>query len=169
MFRRKYEIVTVMFISTCPQFHSHWINRLGKRNFPPLLCCFSWVLITKLICFAWSSGVVGRVGARGDSCLVSERMSCQLSCEIHTSKRDNLFHTGQISHLGIENAGFSANAVNRMSFVQKRSLMLKMWYPKYHRAGSEGFPPLHKDCIVAWGWPSTSNNTGKIVSQNLWM
>lgn len=65
MFPRKYEIATVMFISTCPQFHSHWINRLGKRNFPPLLCCFSWVLITKLICFAWSSGSGGRVGAGG--------------------------------------------------------------------------------------------------------
>lgn len=37
-----------------------------------------------------------------NSCLVSEGMPCQLSCEIHTSKQDNLFHPGQISYPGME-------------------------------------------------------------------
>ena len=33
-----------------------------------------------------------------NSCLVSEGTLCQLSCEIHTSKQDNLFHPDQISY-----------------------------------------------------------------------
>lgn len=37
-----------------------------------------------------------------NSCLVSEGMPCQLSCEIHTSKQDNLIHPDQISYPGME-------------------------------------------------------------------
>lgn len=86
-----------MFISVCPHCHSQWINSLGKREFS--LYCAALAEFKSL----GSSVLPEVVKAREkNSCLVSEGTPCQLSCEIHTSKQDNLFHPDQISYPGME-------------------------------------------------------------------
>lgn len=74
---------------------SEWI--LVRGNFP--IYCAAFAEFKSL----GSSVLPEVVKAREkNSCLVSERTPCQLSCEIHTSKQDNLLHPDQISYPGME-------------------------------------------------------------------
>lgn len=86
-----------MFISVVLFVISSELNLLVRGNFP-LYYAASAEFESP------SSSVLPEVVKAGgkNSCLVSEGTPCYLSCEIHTSKQDNLFHLDQISHPGME-------------------------------------------------------------------